>query len=426
MPGNGNKAPNDPATKIASPNGVRMVTSPTVANVSPGKSLPKELPLQLRQQKKNWDVSAVPRGNVMDRIKNFSSDPNQKNAAVDEELTNTGKTNESLRKRRIVEREQQLQRARELEERQRERQRMKKFRFGKSFTGKKNAATAIQSIVRMYKAKKIALIKVEEAIARKEKERLDQAATKIQAIIRSILTRVQVSKLVDAMIADLMEQNPELRPPEPEVTEDDKDEDQEATPPTASEEPGDAGDAEMEEVRDCHNEESDEVAVGDPHEESPTDRDPEEVPKTEEEVPKTEDEVTNVDNDQEDGEGKESAAEERRRQIEEEIALGRASREATEEELAREKAEAEAEAEAIRLAKEEEERANKEAIAAERERRLRDMNLFVGPLPWGVGLLPDWWMDEVPHHDLDLEVITEEDNGEDFEDWRNLNLMIPA
>ena len=360
---------------------------PQISKIPPSPSV-NELPLQLRQQKINWDVSTVPRGNVLDRIKIFGGgDPGQKKNILEEDLTNTGKTNPALRKRREAEREQELQRAKALEEQSK--QKVKKHSFGRSFFGKKNAATAIQSVVRMHAAKKIALRKADQAIARTardarlmmsriEQERQEQAATKIQAVARSSLTRIRVCRMVEQMISELMEQSQAVFAL-------------------------DGGALDEVEQQPAQSAETHTI---------PSVVTPDENP---EKVEQYVDDVT---------ENARTDEEQRRREIEEEAAVGRANREAFAEEMAQNKAEAEARAEADRRAKEEEAKASKEAVAAERERRLKNMNLFVGPLPWGVGLLPDWWMDETPHQTLELDVITEEDNGEDFEEWRTVNVMI--
>jgi hypothetical protein len=370
---------------------------------------------QLRQIKKNWDVSTVPKGNVLDRIKKFGGgDPGSKKDFLEEDLTNTGKTNPALRKRRELEREEELRRQKELEEGAK--RGVKKNGFARTISGTKKAATAIQSVVRMYFAKKIALRKVDQAIAKVEREyrlmmekdelqREEQAATKIQAIVRGSLTRVRVCRIVEKMITDLMQQSQRVFSESVAAFPD-------MEQPVHSEEPGVA--PEIPEEKD------EEVTQDVVHEEIPEEKD-EEVTQDviQEAIPEEKDEEV-----AQDEEEKESAAEERRRKIEEEAALGRANRENIAEELAREKAEAEAQAEADRLAKVESAKASKEAAAAERERRLKNLNLFVGPLPWGVGLLPDWWIDETPHNTLQLDVITEDDNGEDFEEWRNVNLTV--
>ena len=375
---------------------VQTVQQPQDSKTPPSTTV-NELPLQLRQQKKNWDVSTVPRGNVLDRIKIFGGgDPGQKKSILEEDLTNTGKTNPALRKRRELEREQELQRAKELEEQSK--RKIKNNGFGRSFFGKKNAATAIQSAVRMHAAKKIALRKADQAIARTardarliERERQERAATKLQAVARSSLTRIRVCRLVEQMIAELMEQSQGVFALDDDIL-DEADHEIAQPPETQTIPSAVAPDDFAEKVH--------------PSAETPDDF----AEKLEEKV--------------EDETEKGKTDEEQRRMIEAAAAVGRANREVVAEDMAREKADAEARAEADRRAKEEDAKARKEAAAAERERRLKSMNLFVGPLPWGVGLLPDWWMDETPHTTLELDVITEEDNGEDFEEWRTVNVMI--
>lgn len=356
----------------------------------PSTAKNKELPLQLRQLKENWDTSKVPKGNVMDRIKIFGGgDPGQKKDFLEDELTNTGKINPALKKRREMERQREEKRLQELEEKKK---RTKSTGFGKSMYGKKKAATCIQAIVRMYLAKKIAHRKVDQAIAqakrdalmnisKEEKHRQDEAATKIQSCVRSALTRARVCRLVEQMISDLMAMDKANS--------------------------AKAQDAELEAAALKAAEEARMKSEDDREALASASREGRE--RTAEELAR-------------DVAEKQQAADEKQRMIEEEAALGRAARELAADELASEKAAAAEREEAERLAKEEAHKARKEAAALEREKRLKSMNLFVGPLPWGVGLLPDWWMASAPYKVLQLDVITEDDNGEDFEDWRTENL----
>eukprot|EP00934_Nitzschia_sp_Nitz4_P004299 Nitzschia sp. Nitz4//scaffold431_size8127//4498//6132//NITZ4_009140-RA/size8127-processed-gene-0.5-mRNA-1//-1//CDS//3329551804//4289//frame0 len=364
-------------------------------------------------------VLAIKSGSVADRIKAFSGS-GKKELDDHPDLSNTGKTNPALRRRREIEREEEEKR-----------RRLKELEHGRRYKSnkevRKHAATKIQSIVRMNQAKVIRDRHAEQAVIRKkraherdaatkietlvrirlarkrlqrmreEKKLRDEqearraaaqkildeqnaAATRIQAVARSALTRMRVSKLVDSLIADLLRQQ----------------QNEEQLAKDAAEEA-----AALERER---------------------------LAKEEAEAQRLA-EAAQARADREAAAKEEAAAHERERLAKEEAeaqrlaeaAQARANREAATEEELRRKAELEAAAEEARLLALEEENRRKEAAAQERERR-RNLKLFEGPLPWGVGLLPEWWLQEVPHNVLFLDSITEEENGEDFEEWRHGNI----
>lgn len=417
---------------------------------------------QLRQIKKNWDTSYVPKGSVLDRIKVFSHD--DKGKEDEPELTNTGRTNPALKKRREMERQLELERQRALAERQRAAQ--SKYGLGRTKKQRDMAATAIQSICRMKHAKVIAARKREQAAARQraqaERQRQGVAAVKIQAIMRSTLARMRVYKMLDQMIADLAEQQ---KAEERRIQQiEDEAAAKKAAAERAKEDAIRAKQAEQERLamealaqqqREAEEAEMarQKAAAELKHKQEEEERmalealarQQREAEEAEEiERQKAAAELKHHQEEEErmalaalSREHREAEAEEmarqraeadlKRQQQEEErmalAALAHNQRDATAQELADGKAAAEAEAEAMRLALLEEKKAKKEAEALERERRRKAMNLFVGPLPWGVALLPDWWMDAVPHRTLQLDSITEEDNGEGFEEWRTSNIQ---
>jgi hypothetical protein len=349
----------------------------------------KEAPYQLRHLKQNWNLKYVPKGNVADRMKIFSK-PNRTREEEDPELTNTGRVNPALRKRRELERQQERERQAELEAR-RERAESK-YGFGRTKKAKEMAATDIQSIIRMHLVKAIVARKREQAEARAKKDqrlaeeqteldRQTKAAVKIQAIMRSAVTRLRVTRMVEDMIAGLLKKQ--------------EDED-----------------------RRLQNVEGDAAALM-------AAKQKQQAAEKERQAQAALDEARRLK--ELEGDAAALAAEKRKQQEAEEerlalAALAREQREATVDELAQERNKAEAEKEAQRLAKLEAERARREDTALERERRRKAMKLFTGPLPWGVALLPDWWMAEAPHNNLFLDSITEDSNGEEFEDWRKENL----
>lgn len=350
----------------------------------------KDAPYQLRHIKQNWNLSYVPKGAVSDRIKVFAGGHNRSLESEDHGLTNTGRTNPALRKRRELERQEEMDRQREAEERRKRAE--SKYGFGRTKKAKAMAATAMQSIVRMHFAKAVAARKREQAEARAKKDKLlaaeraelehkTKAAIKIQAVMRSAVTRVRVCRMVEDMIAGLSQQQiDEARRLERlEIEAGARAAAKKKEEEAEKERLAQAAEAEARRLQEL---ESDADALA-----------------TEKR--------------------KQQQAEEERLAL---AALAREQREAAAGELAEQKASAEAAKEAQRLARLEEERKRKEAIALEREKRRKEMNLFTGPLPWGCALLPDWWMAEVPHNDFFLDSIKEEDNGEDFEEWRKGNL----
>jgi hypothetical protein len=78
-----------------------------------------------------------------------------------------------------------------------------------------------------------------------------------------------------------------------------------------------------------------------------------------------------------------------------------------------------------RLLEEQEEKDRREEV------RRKKMNqgkllLFEGPLAWGVGLLPRWWIEMVPHKTRDLPAIEEfSEELQEFEEWRHKNVESP-
>lgn len=424
----------------------------------------KDTKYQLRQIKKNWDTSYVPKGSVLDRIKVFSHD-GQKGKDEELELTNTGRTNPALKKRREMERQLELERQRALAERQRAAQ--GKYGLGRTKKQRDMAATAIQCIVRMKHAKGIAARKREQAAARLraevERKRQGEAAIKIQAIMRSALARMRVYRMLDQMIADLAEQqNAEerrIQQMEEEAAA------KKAAAERAKEEARRAKQAEKErlamEALAKQQREAEELEMARQKAAAELRQKQEEeermalaaIARQQREAEEAEEmarqkAAAELKHQQEEEErlamaalarehreaeiqemARQKAAAELKRQQEEEeermalAAMAHNQRDATAHELADEKAAAEEDAEAKRLALLQEKKAKKEAEALERERRRKAMNLFVGPLPWGVGLLPDWWMEAVPHRTLQLDSISEEDNGEGFEEWRTSNVQ---
>ncbi len=432
---------------------------------SPSSKGQEESSYPVRQSiiKKTWDTSYVPRGSVMDRIKVFSGDLNHRKDE-EPELTNTGRTNPALKKRRELERQQELARQRALDERRKLAQ--SKYGLGTTRNQRNMAATAIQSVVRMKRAKTLAVRRREQVLARQkakaERQRQTEAAIKIQAIMRSSVTRMRVCKMVEDMIANLMEQeNAEERRirdiEEEAVAIKDaairaKEEQRKAQQAEAerlillarAKEEQAAAEAEAiareKAAAELQRKQAEEerlalAALARAQQEAEAEELAREKAAAELKSKKAEEErlaLAALSHDQREATAEEiarehAAAELKSKQAEEErlalAALARDEREAQAEAIAQEKASAEAEAEALKLAILEEKKKKKEAEALERERRRKNMNLFVGPLPWGVGLLPDWWMDAVPHKTLQLDSITEEDNGEGFEEWRTSNVQ---
>lgn len=413
-----------PRSSISTPKNEQSSASGSTGGNTPES---KEEPYQLRQLHKSWDRSNLPKGSVLDRIKVFSGDATR-HTGFEPDLSNTGRTNPALRKRREMERQMELERQQEIEEKRR--RAASKYGIGRSKKAKNMAATDIQKIARMYFAKNLAAKQreaaanrakrakeheaakqvqalIRAAMAKKEfapikaraeerrakeqryartqaeKEQYDKAATKVQAGMRSALTRMRVCRMVEDMIEGLMrkESDEERRLREAEV---------EAAALVAARQ------------KQAQDEEERLALASQASAQREADAQDLERQKTE-------------------------AARQKQLQDEEErtavAAQANANREATAEELERQKkVQAQEALEAQRLARAQEEEAKKEKLAQERERRRKDMNLFVGPLPWGVALLPDWWMEKVPHKTLYLDSISEEDDGAGFKEWRTGNV----
>jgi hypothetical protein len=359
---------------------------------------------------KNWgDASFVQKGGVAARIQKFS------HTHKDEEpqLTNTGRTNPSLKKKRWTptndknqhqqfkgdanafhkQSEAKARAATKIQAAVRVRHAQKQLKIlakqaeeRKERKKEKEAAAEIEALARAKEAEEEAEKEKERQLAQEEKERqqaqerlqLDgrnMAAIKIQAAMRSALTRVQVCKMVETLIADMMRAGA-------------------AAEKAAAEEAAfeQAAAAKAEEARRRKEEQA-------------------EAEQAAAEKAAAEDAVF------EQAAAEKAAAvkaEEARRRKEEQDVWE--AEEAAAEDAAFDLAAAE-KAEASRRWKEEAEKRRMTPRSVNRS----NLPLFEGPLPWGVALMPQWWMETVPHKTRDLEAIDEE--LDDFDEWRLENLI---
>jgi hypothetical protein len=206
------------------------MTSPETQTSSPAATR-ASYGAQLKQIKKNWDTSNVPRGGVAARIQGFKALSDKK---ADPELTNTGRTNKNVHK--FANNAGSDHQAEQLKG--------DPTAFKTKKEAKNKAATKIQAMVRAKHAQKLAkrhikesqdkekrkkaAITIQTAVrasqdkekVKKEKEKLDNerkqadtskrldrdaaAAIKIQAMVRAALTRMQVCQMVEQLIAGLM------------------------------------------------------------------------------------------------------------------------------------------------------------------------------------------------------------------------------
>jgi hypothetical protein len=208
------------------------MTSPATQNSSvASKRASYGAPPQLKQIKRNWDTSNVPRGGVAARIQGYKALADKK---ADPELTNTGRTNKNARKFEDN----------AGSDRQAQPLKGDPSAFKMKKEAKNKAATKIQAMVRAKQVQKVvkrhiketqdrekrkkAAIKIQTDVrasqakekVKEEKEKLDKkrkqadtskrldkdtaAAIKIQAMVRAALTRMLVCRMVEQLIADLM------------------------------------------------------------------------------------------------------------------------------------------------------------------------------------------------------------------------------
>ena len=155
---------------------------------------------QLKNYKKNWDTSTLPKGGVAARLQAFKALA-EKN--TEPGLNNTGITNKNVVHQDSVSSAPVVKSPKPVKG--------ELSAWQKKRTVRTRAATKLQALVRAKQARKRVIKKIhrhyEEQMRAEKGDRFDievAAAIKIQALVRSAFTRVRVCRMVEDLIAGLL------------------------------------------------------------------------------------------------------------------------------------------------------------------------------------------------------------------------------